>query len=100
MFAKISICLLVIFCALSSTWPLSANDEYKTSDTTEGEVIRDLLDQAILTQESDSGDNIDSVTLAPESVTDSISTMAVTSNVTTKPTWIQRIPKRKPKTSE
>lgn len=92
----------MIFCALSSTWPLSANDEYKISDpnTTEGEAIRDLLDQAILTQDSDSGDNIDSVTLAPELVTDSISTEAVTLNVTTKPTWIQRIPKKKPKTSE
>lgn len=89
----------MIFCALSSTWPLSANDEYKTADTTEGEVIRDLLDQAILTQESDSGDNIDSVTMTPESVTDSINTEAVTPNVTTKATWIMRIPKKKPTTS-
>ncbi len=69
--------------------------ENSNNDTENGGVL-----ELVESSPTESSDNLDSITLMTDSGT--VSTMAETtkSNATTKPTWIQRIPKKKPKTSE
>ncbi|XKL64017.1 hypothetical protein PGB90_004103 [Kerria lacca] len=85
--------LSVLLITVNGSLDESYKVENSANETDKG--ISDLVEQAFQISNTEGGDNLESVTLLMETMATAASTEAIAPNITTKPTWIQRIPKKK-----
>lgn len=93
MSVKINTLIFFAVLAVLVNCDLNSNGQYEveSSNNETGPSLPEVIEQA--------DNNFGDVTMAIDGLTTPPVTEAVTPNITTKPTWIQRIPKKKPKQS-
>lgn len=89
----VAIVLIAIFALTTAQNDAEIVEETQTEPLSDGSEPSFLIDTEAPAESSDNSTN----SWVSDSLTTPSTTTAVPSNATTKPTWIQRIPKRKPK---